>query len=207
MLNERSSSGRASPKSSSFTPCGVRNTLDGFRSRWTMPRACSAESAASMPRPIGTASRHAQRSPPQALRQRLALEELHGDEQLAALLADLVDLADVWMIHARGRARFTPEALARRLVAGQRRHRLQGDRALETLVARRVHDAHSALPQLAHHRIAADAIGQAFPRRRRSRCPEQEAETVALPSAIHRERAAVPAAWYRRVCPSRERRS
>ena len=34
--------GRARPKSSSFTPCGVRNTLDGLRSRWTMPRACSA---------------------------------------------------------------------------------------------------------------------------------------------------------------------
>ena len=80
------------------------------------------------------------------------------------VLADLVDLADVWMIHARGRARFAPESLARRLVAGQRRHRLQGDRALETLVARRVHDPHSALPQLARHRVVADAIGQVVPR-------------------------------------------
>ena len=48
--------GRARPKSSSFTPCGVRNTLDGLRSRWTMPRACSADNAASIPRPMGIVS-------------------------------------------------------------------------------------------------------------------------------------------------------
>ncbi len=48
--------GRASPKSSSFTPCGVRNTLDGLRSRWTMPRACRAWRAARIPRPIGSTS-------------------------------------------------------------------------------------------------------------------------------------------------------
>ncbi len=55
-LSAPSSSGRARPKSRSFTPWAVRKTLDGFRSRWTMPRACSAESAASMPSPIGSAS-------------------------------------------------------------------------------------------------------------------------------------------------------
>ena len=85
-----------------------------------MPRACSAESAASMPRPIGTRLGHAQRAAPQALGERLALEQLHRDEQLAAVLADLVDLADVRMIDARGGARLAPEALARRLVARRR---------------------------------------------------------------------------------------
>ena len=29
--------GLARPKSSSFTPCGVRNRFDGFRSRWITP--------------------------------------------------------------------------------------------------------------------------------------------------------------------------
>ena len=48
--------GRARPKSSSFTPWRVRNTLDGLRSRWTMPRACNAWSAASTSRPMGTVS-------------------------------------------------------------------------------------------------------------------------------------------------------
>ena len=58
-LSDRASSGlagRARPKSSSFTPCRVRNTLDGLRSRWMTPRACRAWSAASTARPIGTAS-------------------------------------------------------------------------------------------------------------------------------------------------------
>ena len=32
-------SGRARPKSSSLTPWAVKNTFDGLRSRWTMPRA------------------------------------------------------------------------------------------------------------------------------------------------------------------------
>ena len=50
-----SGSGRARPKSSSFTPCGVRKTLDGLRSRWTMPRACRAESAASISSAMGMA--------------------------------------------------------------------------------------------------------------------------------------------------------
>ena len=159
-LSDPSSSGRASPKSSSFTPCGVRKTLDGFRSRWTIPRACSAESAASMPSAIGTASAGAQRSPSQPLGERLAFEELHRDEQPAAVLADLVDLADVRMIDARRGARLAPQPLPRRLVAGERRHRLEGDGALEPLVARRVDDAHAAFAQLAHDRVAADASRQ-----------------------------------------------
>ena len=37
--------GRARPKSSSLTPCGVRNRFDGFRSRWISPRACRASRA------------------------------------------------------------------------------------------------------------------------------------------------------------------
>ena len=46
------------------------------------------------------------------------------------VLADLVDLADVRMIDAGRGAGLAPEALARGLVVGQRRHRLQRDRAL-----------------------------------------------------------------------------
>ena len=60
---------------------------------------------------------HAERPVAQPLGERLALEQLHGDEELAVVLADLVDLADVRMVDAGRRARLAPEALARGLVA------------------------------------------------------------------------------------------
>ena len=74
--------------------------------------------------------RDAHRPALQPLGERLALEQLHGDEQLAGVLADLVDLADVRMVDARRGAGLAPEPLARRLVRCDRRHRLQRDGAL-----------------------------------------------------------------------------
>jgi hypothetical protein len=53
----------------------------------------------------------------QARRKRLPVEPLHGDEQLLVGLADLVDLTDVRMIDAGGKASLTPEPLAREGVA------------------------------------------------------------------------------------------
>ena len=90
------------------------------------------------------------------LGQRRALEQFHGDEQHTAVLADLVDLTDVRMIDRRGRTRLAPEALARSLVVGERRHRLQCDRALELLVARGVDDTHPALAELALDPVVAE---------------------------------------------------
>jgi len=39
--------------------------------------------------------------------QRHAIQELHGDERLAALLADVVNRADVGMVESRRGLRFT----------------------------------------------------------------------------------------------------
>ena len=75
---------------------------------------------ASMSSAIGSAWIDAQRAALQPLGERLALEQLHRDEELAVVFADLVDLADVRMVDAGRGARFAPEALARRLVAGDR---------------------------------------------------------------------------------------
>ena len=158
-----SRSGRARPKSSSFTPCGVRNTLDGLRSRWTTPRSCSAPSAASISSPIGSVSDTLKRSSPQTVGQRFSFEKLHGDEQLAAVFADFVDLADVRVIDACRGSRFAPEALPRRFVVGERRHRLQRDRALEARIARGVDHTHPALTQLSRNRVRPDARGQGVP--------------------------------------------
>jgi hypothetical protein len=105
---------------------------------------------------------HAQRPPPQTLGQRFALQQLHGDEQLAPVLADLVELAHVRMVDARRGPSLAPEPLPRRFVAAQRRHRLQSDHALQPLVARRVHGAHPALAELARDCVVPDAHGQAF---------------------------------------------
>jgi hypothetical protein len=67
--------------------------------------------------------------------ERLAFEQLHRDEQLAGILADLVNLADVRMVDARRRTGLAPEPLARGLVVFERQHHLQRDRALQALVA------------------------------------------------------------------------
>ena len=91
--------------------------------------------------------RDVERAAFQPLRQRLALEQLHGDVELAALLANLVELADVGMIDAGRRPRLAPEPPARGLVARERRHGLERDGAPQPLVLCRVHDSHSALGQ------------------------------------------------------------
>ena len=108
----------------------------------------------------------AQRPAPQALGERLALEQLHGDEQLAAVLADLVDLADVRMVDAGRGAGLAPEALARGLVAAPSDDIvLSATRALQPLVARRVDDAHPALAELARRSRSARCGAEARPER------------------------------------------
>lgn len=105
----------------------------------------------------------------QAVRQRLALEQLHRDEEPTLVVANLVDLAHVRVIDTRGGPGFAPESPAPRLFLSARglrrdgkhaRHRLQGNRPLEALVARLVHDAHPALAELAHHGVVRDARGK-----------------------------------------------
>ena len=155
-----SGAGRARPKSSSFTPCGVRNTFDGLRSRWIDAARVQRRERVQHAEPDRHGLGDAHRALLQALRQRRALEQLHGDEQVALVFADFVDLADVRMVDAGRRARLAPEALARRLVLRQRRHRLQRDRAMELLVARGIDDAHPALAELALDRVVAVARGQ-----------------------------------------------
>ncbi len=95
----------------------------------------------------------------QSLVQRFAVEQLHGDEQVALVLADLVDLADVGVVHAGGGAGLAPEAAPRRVVVAARDH-LQRDRPFEPLVARRIDDAHAALAQLVRDRVVSDARGR-----------------------------------------------
>ena len=77
--------------------------------------------------------------------ERLALQQLHRDERLALLLADLVNRADVRVIERRGRSRLEPEPLgglwAALQIGGQE---LQRDTPAKREIFGLVHDAHPA---------------------------------------------------------------
>ena len=162
-IERRLELGRARPKSSSLTPWGVRKTFDGLRSRWTMPRACSADSAASIPSPIGTAW-DTLKGP----RRRRSPSASPSSSSMAMnscpVFADLVDLADVRMIDTGRRARFPPEPFARRLIAAHRQHRLERDDTLQPFVARCIDDAHPAFAELASNGVVPNPRWQALSR-------------------------------------------
>ena len=90
-------------------------------------------------------------------RERLALEQLHGDEHAPGVLADLVDLADVGMVDAGGGAGLAPQALPRGLIRRRGRQGLEGDRPGEALVTGGVDHAHAAFANLALDHVVADA--------------------------------------------------
>ena len=102
----------------------------------------------------GLARRH--RPAPQPRGERLAGKELHHDERLAVVLADLVDRAQIRVAHARRRARLPQEASSRRVVRALQH--LQRDLAPQLPVLREVHAAHAALADEPDHAIAADAL-------------------------------------------------
>jgi hypothetical protein len=108
---------------------------------------------------------YGQGSSEQSRAQSFALQQLHGDEQLAAIFANLVELADVGVVDARRGARFTPESPAGHFIIGERRHHLHSDSALESLVTGCVHHSHPALSQLAVDRVMPDSSGRFGPRR------------------------------------------
>ena len=84
-----------------------------------------------------------------ALRQRLAVDEAHDEEDVAADLVGAVDRHDV-LVRQRARgARLAQKALAHDRVVGEmRRQRLDGDAPVEPEVAREVDDAHAAAADL-----------------------------------------------------------
>ena len=88
-----------------------RNTFDGFRSRCTIHRRCSASSAESTAIAVAIASAGGSGPVFQAVRQRLSLEQLHREKRLAVVLADLEELADVRVAHGRGGPRLAHQTI------------------------------------------------------------------------------------------------
>src|SRR5207249_2942831 len=81
----------------------------------------------------------------QPLLERFAVETLHDDERRAVVFADVIQRADVRVIERRNRLGFALEALAEpRVVDALFRKDLDGNRAVQSRVARAIDLAHPA---------------------------------------------------------------
>ena len=134
----------ARPKSMTLTwPCDATMTFAGFRSRCTIFRACAVSSASA----ISSASVRASPAGPRLVQhavQRLAGDEFHDDEEVAAGVADFEDLADERVIEPGGGDGFAPESFARDGILRQRRGEdFDGDVAPERRVAGQEDLAHA----------------------------------------------------------------
>ena len=101
--------------------------------------------------------------------ERVAVDELGGDVQLAVDLLERIDRADPRVRQPRGGSRLAPQPLALSRIADQmRRDGLQRDGAAEPLVACEIHASHAAATELADDRVRPRL------RARRERIVEQE---------------------------------
>ena len=100
-----------------------------------------------------------QRAAGNAVLQRLAIQELHGNEWLSLGLADLIDGADVGMIERRCRAGLAAEALQRLRVLGYvRRKEFESYETAEFSVFGLVDDTHPPAAQLLGDAVMRDCL-------------------------------------------------
>ena len=99
-----------------------------------------------------------QRTANQARRQRFPLQQLHREEQLARVFADLVELTDRRMVQARRRARLSNQAVARCGFVDRGADHFYCDRPSEALVARRIDDSHAPLAEGAGDFVMSDRL-------------------------------------------------
>ena len=93
------------------------------------------------------------------VRERLALEQLHGDELRALELVHLVDGADVRVIERRGGARLAQKPLGGLLIAdtiGRQKFERHEARQLDVLGL--VDDAHAARADGVEHTVMRDGL-------------------------------------------------
>ena len=110
----------ASPKSSSFAwPRAVTKIFAGLMSLWTIPFAWAASSASTSSRPQLQHPLHLHRLAADQVLQGLALHQLHDDEGVSLVLADLVDHADVGMVERGGGTSLALEPLQSLVALGQ----------------------------------------------------------------------------------------
>lgn len=88
-------------------------------------------------------------------REGLSLEQFHGDEDLAIVLAHLEHLTDVRVIHAGQQPGLTPQPLARGRIRAEVEH-LDRDGTAQRLVAGGIDYAHAARADLALDPVSVD---------------------------------------------------
>jgi len=92
-----------------------------------------------------------------AMLQRHAVEELHGDERVAVLVINLVDGADVGMIQRRGRLGLALKTGERLLVFGNLiGEELESHKPAELHILGLVHHAHAAAAELLDDAVVRD---------------------------------------------------
>ena len=98
----------------------------------------------------------------QPLPERPAFDELHGEEDVAVQLTDVVDRQHVGVGEPRHRARLAKEALAhlflRFLRRSARPQHLERDRTAQLRVARGIDDSHSAGADWPEHLVSGDCF-------------------------------------------------
>src|SRR5208282_3355842 len=91
--------------------------------------------------------------------ERLAFQQLHGDEVASAVFANLVDGADVRMVQSGGRARFALKTFQRkRIFFRLGRQELECDVAAKVDVLGFVNNAHPSAAQLGKDTVVRDGL-------------------------------------------------
>ncbi len=150
---------RAMPKSvTRARPSASTRTLWGFRSRWTIPRACANRTPVEdLADDLDRLGRR-EAALDQVL-ERGALHVLHRDEVAALVLAAVIDRDDVRVLEAGGGLRLAAEALDELLVGSEALvEELEGDLAPEHLIVGRPDVRHSARADAAHQECTACPI-------------------------------------------------
>src|SRR5258707_10764954 len=91
--------------------------------------------------------------------QRHAVQKLHGDDCLAALLANVMNCADVWVIQSGRCLCFTTKTLQCLAVLGHvLGHKLQSHKTVEPGIFRLVHHTHSATAEFLTDAVVRDGL-------------------------------------------------
>ena len=162
-----------SPKSMTRTwPSAPIMTLSGLKSRWTSPRSCAAASPRPAAAKTSSTSGQLRGAGVHPVTERVAFDQLHGDEHPIAERPHVVDHHHVRVRHAGDGLRLAqePHPPLRRLALRAGAQELDGDLAIELRIVGRVHLPHPSLSQEAQHhestdgRSAIEDVGRRFHR-------------------------------------------